>query len=366
MICPLCLAEYREGVSRCAQCNAVLATSIDAQDARGNPPRLIWQGRNLEEFDSVIAWLQDAQVPANAQRAFGGLIGAVVRASSSIHVLTADVDFALRAIQSNSNEGQPETTQNCYNCSSACSAFLAICPTCKAQLIVEPAPNETIAAPPTSQRKYCPVCDAEYSVTHETCSVCGVSLVAEEFRGMPLTDSEKNDRLELVWRGGDPAALSNLVALLREAGIRHHVQSTSDHLVFEIAMPRPKYNVRVLQSDAERARQLLAEVSETPFFGAEVSPDFSPGGEPVLLSPAQRWNPAAANSEVWAGEDAAFARLLEACLRENRIGFRRQGVEPGAQRLLVMSEDVPRAQEILREIVEANPSEWTHSPPPRG
>jgi len=354
MICPLCQAEYREGVSRCAQCDAALVSSLDSQQVRRNPPRLLWQGRDLDEFDCVGAWLREAQIPARAHRAMGGLVGAIVRSPSSIHVLAGDMDRALLVIQNNFRERRPEATQSCHQCSSECSACLAICPTCKAILIVEPAPDELISAPPTSHRKYCPVCDAEYTATHDSCSVCGVALVPEEFRGKPLTESEQKDRLELIWRGGDPAALSRVVALLRESGIRHHVQSSSDHLVFEIAMPRPKYNVRVLRSDVERARQLLADVHDTPFFN-DVRPDFSQGGETLLVGPAHPWNPAAANTELWVGDDAALAGLLGACLAENRIGFRRQGTEPGTQRVLIMPIDAPRAQEILREIVEGTP-----------
>src|SRR5262249_43690672 len=339
----LCLAEYRESVTRCAQCDAALVSSLGSDAIRRKPPRLLWQGRDLSEFDWVVEWLREAQIPAHSRRALGGLVGAILRSPSSIHVLAGDVDRALQQIKRHSQDAQPEALQTCYQCSSQCSACLAICPTCSAILIVEPAPDEAISAPPTNVRKYCPSCDAEYASAHDSCSVCGVALVPEEFRGVPLTESEQSDRLEMIWRGGDPAALSRVVALLREAGIRHHVQSSSDHLVFEIAMPRPKYNIRILQSDAERAKQLLAEVHETPFF-VDVRPRFPPESESPLIAPAHRWNPAAANAEVWAGDDAGVARLLGACLTENRIGFRRQGIEPGKQTLFVMPPDAPPAQ----------------------
>ena len=71
--------------------------------------------------------------------------------------------------------------------------------------------------------------------------------------------------------------------------------------------------------------------------------------------PEHRWNPAAATVEIWSGEDAALAELLEACLHENIIGVRRQGSEPGLLRLLVMPVDETPAREIIREVRDATP-----------
>ena len=114
--------------------------------------------------------------------------------------------------------------------------------------------------------RYCPLCDAEYPASHSRCTVCGVDLVPEELRGQPLDENQRNDRIVLAWRGGDPVAVSEVIEILRGAGIRHHVQPTNDHMVFELGMPRPKYAVRVFQSDLARAKELLAGVQETSPF----------------------------------------------------------------------------------------------------
>ena len=61
--------------------------------------------------------------------------------------------------------------------------------------------------------------------------------------------------LELVWRGSDPVAFSRVISALQAAGIPHHSKSTHDHLVFGLGIPRPRYEVRVLQSgDGEGPR----------------------------------------------------------------------------------------------------------------
>jgi hypothetical protein len=203
--------------------------------------------------------------------------------------------------------------------------------------------------------KHCPLCDAEYADSRERCTVCGVELVSGELRGRPLSEREKSERIEVVWRGGDPVAVSKVVGVLREAEIRHHVESTHDYFVFGLAMPRPKYVVRVFASDAAKAKELLAEIRESAPFGVEETPGFPEEGKPALPRIATRWNPAAATTEIWSGEDAALAEILEDCLRENRIGVCREGREPGTLRLCVMPADESAAREIVREVLEATP-----------
>src|ERR1700742_837701 len=128
--------------------------------------------------------------------------------------------------------------------------------------------------------KYCPVCDAEYADSHAMCSVCGIELVAEELRGQPLDERQRKEKIVLAWRGGDPLAVSEVIHILREAGIRHHVQPTNEHLVFELGMPRPKYAVRVFLSDQSRAKELLANVRESaPFAIDEPEENDSDSGE---------------------------------------------------------------------------------------
>jgi hypothetical protein len=205
--------------------------------------------------------------------------------------------------------------------------------------------------------KYCPLCDAEYSVGHTQCTVCGVDLVPEELRGRPLDEQQRKERIVVVWRGGDPLAVSEVISALRDAGIRHHVQPTNEHLVFELGMPRPKYAVRVFSSDAARAKELIADIRESLPFALDETDERGQEREQAAApaAPAHEWNAAAATVEIWKGEDPALADLLEACLRENRIGVRREGTEPGTLRLQIMHADEPAALEIIREVREATP-----------
>ena len=207
--------------------------------------------------------------------------------------------------------------------------------------------------------KYCPVCDAEYADSHAMCSVCGIELVPEELRGHPLDERQRQEKIVLVWKGGDPLAVSEVIHILRDAGIRHHVQPTNEHLVFELGMPRPKYAVRVFLSDLARAKELLANVRESAPFALE-EPEERQGDstEDRTQATDRDFQPKEATVAVWSGEDTALADLLEACLRENRIGVRREegaAAEPNQITLLVAPNAEAASREIIREVREATP-----------
>ncbi len=361
--CILCRAEYRENATICPSCHALLVRSLYSNEAFVNPSRLLWTGKDADEFERVACALRDAEIPVHVDERPGGILGGLMRSDSQIHVLSQDFDRALSvaagAIQASSRAYNP--TQECHSCGRRSSAFLATCPYCKAVLIVEQKKAEESAPSGAPQEqpdmKYCPLCDAEYSPAHTHCSVCGVELVPEELRGRPLDEHQRNERIELIWRGGDPGAVSEVIQILRQDGIRHHVQPTNDHLVFELGMPRPKYAVRTFASDATRAKELLAGIRDgNPFVSMEPSA-LALADEP-LERPASRghaWRPAAATLEIWTGEDAALAQLLQDCLRENGIGVRCDGKPPGVIHLQVMPFDEAAAREIIREVREGTP-----------
>lgn len=358
--CPLCAAEYRESAPRCSSCGAALVSSLDDENVRSNPPRLLWIGGNGVEFDAVAGALREADIPALVEEGPARILQRLLKSESQICVLQNDLpralDTAVGAISILSDRGA--VLQKCHQCATACSAALAVCSACGATLILErvSAHKSRLAIKAFPQTlKYCPLCDTEYSASYDHCTVCGVELVPEALRGKLLRGQELKERLEIIWRGGDPVAVSNVVGLLRGAGIRHHVESTHDYLVFGLAMPRPKYIVRVLEGDAEKAKELLAGIIDSPFFGAVISADFPNEAAPPVRQVAAPSNPAAATAEIWTGDDSALVQLLEDCLRENRIGFRREGLEPGPVHLFVARADEVRAREILREVCDGTP-----------
>jgi hypothetical protein len=208
--------------------------------------------------------------------------------------------------------------------------------------------------------RYCPICDSEYADGATHCRECGVDLVSSTERLAPLHESDRNERVEILWRSGDPTAVSAVIAILRQGGIRHHVQPTNDHMVFEIGIPRPKFVVRVFSSDMPRAKEFLADIHEISPFGFlddDTADDFGPAASSLPISTPTPWNPAEATIELWKGSEIARADYLEACLAENQIGVRRveSQKQAGMFSLFVMPPDEPLALEILREITDSTP-----------
>jgi uncharacterized protein (DUF2336 family) len=117
--------------------------------------------------------------------------------------------------------------------------------------------------------------------------------------------------------------------------------------------------VRVFLSDLPRAKELLADVRESAPFALDEPADDEGASAAIASRVSDRsWKPSDATAVVWSGADAALADLLEACLRENRIGVRRDdatGPEPNQIQLRVMPAAEAASREIIREVREATP-----------
>lgn len=63
MFCPLCKAEYREGVANCKDCDAVL---VGLEEATRTHIALLWRGYNQRAFNKIVAALKEVGVPCDA------------------------------------------------------------------------------------------------------------------------------------------------------------------------------------------------------------------------------------------------------------------------------------------------------------
>lgn len=212
----------------------------------------------------------------------------------------------------------------------------------------------------------CPVCKAEYRRGVTQCSDCGVSLVDTlERSAMELQQQEGEDEGALVsiWSGDDPREFAAVKAALEDAEISYTDQSAAAYFIFWSM--RPKLEIRVRATDAERAQEIIHELLGEPPV-AESGEDSSAelpansdadreipyDAEPEY--PSGDWDQEEAVSEVWSGEEVDFAAMLVACFRENGIASRSL-TENGRTHLRVRPEDEAHAKEIVREVVEAKP-----------
>lgn len=116
--------------------------------------------------------------------------------------------------------------------------------------------------------------------------------------------------------------------------------------------------MRVFAGDAPAARELVGGIYDAPPFGTGLSIAEEPAALPERAvrddrAPDSRGE---ASVEVWSGEDSRLLKMLEACLSENRIAFRRTGDATDLIRLRVAPADEQASREIIREVVEAAPT----------
>jgi hypothetical protein len=383
MFCPLCQSEYREGIAQCADCRTALIASLDSPEARANPPRILWQAPIEELFIAIRNRLEEDAIPCRAMEDESPLLRHI-RKHFEIRVLANDFDRALRSgieavIALNPRLGWFES---CRVCAAQQAAGFSKCAACGAWLFaaeVEEGPSTAQSQEPgvagvvggadsgTWQPlgKHCTLCGLVYQTKYTHCSACGIELTDGLAPTAPHSTREATEPLIVVWKGSDPVALSRIVCALRRAGIRAFTKSTEDHLVFQIAMPRPRYEINVFKSDYEIARYFVAPVKETLPFEAlnqqEATQESAVPATPDVVSTSQRapvkftakWSPARATVEIWSGDDSGVADMLARCLAENRIRFRCQGASPETQHFFVCPEDSVHAAEIVATIVDS-------------
>ncbi len=229
MFCPLCKAEYREGVGRCPDCEAnLIGGSADA--AVPPPQRAVWRTENREAAQRVRETLRVAGVPCYLKALRGHWLYAVVgqRPSFELWILKAD------APQAHSALAQMEPALHFED-----------------EPVVLPAPLML----------RCPLCREEHPAEYERCPGCGVELAAWR-EPWPEGEHPENPP-ELVWRGSDPVTFSRAIAALREAAIPYRPAITSEHLAFGLSMPRPKLDLFVFRSQAAQARELLTGLGDS-------------------------------------------------------------------------------------------------------
>ncbi len=70
MFCPLCRAEYREGIYRCADCNVLLVSALpqdagqeaSSEKAEEASPVLLWRGENPVVYTAILNALGEAGI----------------------------------------------------------------------------------------------------------------------------------------------------------------------------------------------------------------------------------------------------------------------------------------------------------------
>jgi hypothetical protein len=216
---------------------------------------------------------------------------------------------------------------------------------------------------------FCPICKSEYREGYSRCADCDVDLVPalppQPDPPEPAPDDSGPDAVVLC-REDDPATLTAILSALEARGIRfldypiHNPHARLDRPFPMKFWVGPLYEIRVAKSDLPAAQTILAEVlakepedsesTSSEDQSAEATAPDDIGGDELLADSSSL-------AEVWSGEPGDIESFLTTAFRENGIPTRRETSEgePLRVRIFVPPEKLPRAREIVREVLEGTP-----------
>jgi len=333
MFCPQCHCEYREGFTRCADCevelvneypkgalihNAATDGPADREDA--NAFVAFWQGDDERIHAELCELLSEQGIPYRSLRRQERLFAFSSRIAFAIGIPFSQFDRAESIIQ-------------------------------EAYAVEEAAPSATkfLSGPRPSRVP-------ESALLEYTGS--GFATVRRPWEDAMATPSEMQGSFVTLWAGEDPVLHTSLLEELRDAEIafidrpigRETVAPNSDPLPIDWKA-RFGFEVAVSSLDLNAAETILDKLlNEEPVDMELPAEDDAP---PPAAAPA----PSAAGkttTAVWSGDDAERAGFLQEALKENEIPVRVE--QQGNQATLyVPPEEETLAREIIREILEGAP-----------
>jgi len=342
MFCPQCKAEYRPGFTRCADCYVDLVnTYVQAQQdpvvwknaaVASNYEAQLWRGTDPHFYFSLISELRKKNIPCLGRPTVPAVRGS---SNASEFGLIGSTELEVRVDEKNLAVARRilEATQEDHE-----KEWLPVA-----------AEEEEVGAP----RPVCPLCAAEFPVGSSICSNCGVPLrisregSAEENPSRVLSDISH------------PLFYEKLRQALRAARIPFNNANFYDYDRIIGRHYTPSHRVIVLNSDFERAKEVLAAVLQ--HWEIETSDGFrwlEKAPQIYLTEQAKQsgWLPEDLDAPAWSGKNVLTLDFIGKTLRENEISYRIDGKQANPM-VFVHFEEKDRAKEIVREIVEGAPPE---------
>jgi hypothetical protein len=211
MYCPTCGVEYRDGFSRCNDCDVALVAGPPPSPVRVDerPDALLWQGVDPQAIANIRKILSDANIRYSAHEPDTPIFFTSTPRAWEIRVFVDDLDRAAKLIAD-----QVESDDDL-------DASVADASENETEETEEESVADDAEESSASNRDYVP---DDWDPEHATCE---------------------------VWSGDDRAMVKNLRDCLRENGIGSRVAP-------EVASAR----IFVLPGDQARAREIVREVIE--------------------------------------------------------------------------------------------------------
>jgi len=342
MICPVCKAEYRQGFTRCTDCEVDLVHTYEEAARRpvfresaapDNYPELLWRGTDPHFYLNLLAYLGSKRIlclgrPMNPppydsfeeQPAGSGLT-----TEFEILVSRQDISFARWILHSAEAMYKEEEADESH---------------ARAEED-EPEASLDVAG-------VCPLCGGEFPSASSLCPNCGVPLRS------PRLSSLEDNPVKLLCDLPHPSFLADLRKALHIRGIPFNNAN------FPEGPDSRRTNVLVLDSDYDRATEVLAQLLQYWEFDRSFKVGLCPDPrDPYWPMRAEDsgWYPADLELQIWTGSNVDALDAVGMALREHEIAYRVEVEEPDKAKIFIHPDDESRAQEIVKEVVEGQPPE---------
>lgn len=337
MFCPNCKAEYRPGFIRCADCDADLVNdSVEAEHypkvrERETPDKWsaqLWRGTDPHFYLSLVVSLGSRKVPCLGRPVNPPMYdsfeeqpaGSYLSVEFEVRVSEENLSFAHWILASAEELNKEEET---------------------ATNVPRDEARETEVSPGVAG--LCPLCSGEFATAFSVCPNCGVPLRP------PQSSSLEENPAKVLCYLAHPQFLADLRNALHEVGIPFNNAN------FTEGPDSRRSDVVVLDSDFDRATQLLAQVLQYWEFDRSISLGLSRDPrEPYWPSRAKDngWYPEDLEFLVWTGSNVFVLDSVGMALREDEIPYRVEAPEPRTAKVFIHPEDEERAREIVRDAIE--------------
>jgi hypothetical protein len=333
MLCPQCRVEYRPGYTHCTDCDVELIHG-NAEKSYLYPRRaalaskwaeVLWQGTDVHFYIFLFFTLKDLDCPG-----FGRPVNSPVCASFQEQPAGgySPVEFELRV----SEERFPVARW-------VLKSFEELQAREQADT-QDTQPRELDVSPEVVG--VCALCMAEFTTSCSLCPNCGVPLRP------PQRGALDHNPAQVLCSLPHPQFLADLRAGLQQMGIPFNNAN------FPEGPDSRRLDVRVLESDFERATEVLAQVLQ--YWEFDGSMGLGLGHDPLASywptrAKDKQWFPEDLDWEAWNGSNILVLNTLGMALREREIAYRVQSPEPGSARVFIHVEDEDAAREVLRDVV---------------
>jgi hypothetical protein len=343
MFCPQCKAEYRQGFTRCTDCDVELvehyveavrhplAKKVAVGEKYGTR---LWHGSDPHFYVGLLWSLWDKKVACYGVPEYPPVRMSAMRPQPStsgpvefeVWVSEENLPLAEWILESGKEEFEKEPLE-------------------ERGARVEATPDEV--SPETTG--ICPLCFGNFTAATANCPNCGVPLRS------PYADVALEESAWMLCNLGHPKFITELRKALQANGIPFNNSNFLSGDIFSGQYRIPNYEVLVLKKDFERATQVMSHVLQHWEF--EPSAGFRIGRDPFLdygleLAAQKGWFPEDISTLIWSGENIVQVGGIGLALQEHKIAYRIETLPLGMANVFTHAEDETRAKKLVQEVVE--------------